>query len=65
MTEYGRDTDGWPDLFKKIAEADILIICSPIWLGQASSECQKTIERLYGHSGELNEKGQYFYYGKV
>ncbi|MFW5659456.1 MAG: flavodoxin family protein, partial [Bacteroidota bacterium] len=33
--------------------------------GEKSSVCTQVIERLYGHSGELNEKGQYAYYGKV
>lgn len=65
MTEYGWDIDEWPALFKRIRNADILIVGTPIWLGQQSSETQKLIERLYAMSGETNEKGQYIYYGKV
>ncbi|QDO94042.1 flavodoxin family protein [Formosa sediminum] len=65
MTEYGWDTDEWPDLFKRIINADILIIGTPIWLGEKSSEAQKLIERLYAMSGKTNEKGQYLFYGKV
>ncbi len=45
--------------------ADILVIGGPIWLGDNSSETKKVIERLYAHSGELNDKGQWLYYGKV
>ena len=62
MTEYGWDTDEWPSLSKRILGADILIIGTPIWLGEKSSEAQKLIERLYAMSGQTNDKGQYVYY---
>ncbi|MBS4179079.1 flavodoxin family protein [Bacillus sp. FJAT-49731] len=59
------DQDEWPKIFEKVKEADILIIGSPIWLGEQSSLAVKTIERLYGGSSLTNEKGQYLYYNKV
>ncbi|MFC4689931.1 flavodoxin family protein [Dokdonia genika] len=65
MTEHGWDEDEWPQLFEKVRAADILIVGTPIWLGEKSSEAQKLIERLYAMSGQTNEKGQYIYYGKV
>lgn len=65
MTEYGWDTDEWPELFERIFAADILVIGTPIWLGERSSEATKLIERLYAMSGKLNDKGQYLYYGKA
>lgn len=65
MREHGWDTDEWPELYKKVQAADILVICGPIWLGDNSSQTKKIIERLYANSAELNEKGQYAYYGKV
>lgn len=65
MTEYGWDTDEWPELFERIFAADILVIGTPIWLGERSSESTKLIERLYAMSGKLNDKGQYLYYGKA
>ncbi len=65
MTEYGWEKDEWPTLFDRIFEADILIIGTPIWLGEKSSEAQKLIERLYSMSGKQNDKGQYLFYGKV
>lgn len=34
--------------------ADILVLCTPIWLGQISSGCARVIERLYGNSSLLN-----------
>lgn len=59
------DKDEWPEIFEKVKEADILIIGSPIWLGEQSSIATQTIERLYGGSSLTNEKGQYMYYNKV
>lgn len=65
MTEHGWKVDEWPALFKRIIKADILIVGTPIWLGEKSSVAQLLIERLYSMSGKLNDKGQYIFYGKV
>jgi len=65
MTEHGWEVDDWPQIYRKVMAADILVLCSPIWLGEKSSVCQRVIERLYGQSGELNQEGQYAYYGRV
>lgn len=65
MREHGFAQDDWPALFDKVRAADILIIGTPIWLGERSSVCSRVIERLYAMSGMLNDKGQYLYYGKV
>lgn len=65
MREHGWSTDEWPDIFEKIKRADIVVVCGPIWLGDNSSQTKKLIERLYGNSGEVNEKGQWAFYGKV
>ena len=65
MTERGWDHDDWPGILEKVMAADILVIGTPIWLGEKSSVCNLTIERLYSASGQLNEAGQYAYYGRV
>ncbi|HEX9765599.1 MAG TPA: flavodoxin family protein [Nitriliruptorales bacterium] len=65
MTEHGWDHDGWPSIQEQVMAADILVLMTPIWLGEKSSVCSQVIERLYGFSGELNDRGQYAYYGKV
>lgn len=65
MTEHGYDSDEFPGIFDKVMKADILVIGTPIWLGEKSSIATKLIERLYGMSGKQNDKGQYIYYGKV
>lgn len=65
MTDHGWETDEWPQIFENVKSADILVITSPIWLGEKSSVCTKVIERLYAMSGMLNDQGQYAYYGRV
>ena len=65
MTEHGWDSDGWPAVQKQVMDANILVIGTPIWLGDKSSICTRVIERLYGYSGKLNDKGQWAYYGRV
>jgi multimeric flavodoxin WrbA len=65
MTEHGWDTDAWPAIQARVMAADILVLCTPIWLGEKSSVCTKVIERLYASSGDLNAKGQWAYYGRV
>jgi multimeric flavodoxin WrbA len=65
MTEHGWERDDWPEIFQQVMTADILVILSPIWLGEKSSVCTRVIERLYGNSHLLNDAGQYAYYGRV
>lgn len=65
MTEHGWDKDDWPSIQQKVMAANILVIGTPIWLGEESSLCRLVIERLYGFSGELNDHGQYAYYGRT
>ena len=65
MTEYDWESDEWPQIFKEVDAAHILVVGTPIWLGERSSVCSRLIERLYGMSSQLNEEGQYAYYGKV
>ncbi|WP_333585309.1 flavodoxin family protein [Phenylobacterium sp.] len=65
MRQAGFPQDAWPDIQAKVMAADILVIGTPIWLGDKSSVCTRVIERLYGYSGELNDKGQYAYYGRT
>jgi multimeric flavodoxin WrbA len=65
MTEHGWERDDWPTIFEQVEVADILVLCTPIWLGEKSSVCTQVIERLYGNSHLLNEAGQYRYYGRV
>jgi multimeric flavodoxin WrbA len=65
MTEHGWATDAWPEIHRRVMASDILVLAGPIWLGDNSSITKQVIERLYAGSGELNDKGQYAYYGRV
>ncbi|WP_027420957.1 flavodoxin family protein [Crocinitomix catalasitica] len=65
MTTQGVEKDEWPSIFEKIESADILVVGTPIWLGEKSSVATLLIERLYAMSGLQNKKGQYSLYGKV
>jgi len=65
MREHGAERDDWPAIRDKVMAAEILVVMTPIWLGEKSSVCSRVIERLYGSSSELNDAGQYAYYGRV
>lgn len=66
MRKHGAEVDDWPDsVWPKVRDSHILVIGTPIWLGEESSVCRMIIERLYAHSAQKNDKGQYIYYGKV
>lgn len=57
--------DGWPDIHKKILKCDILVIGTPIWLGQRASVCQMVLERMDAMLSETNSVGQFPLYNKV
>jgi multimeric flavodoxin WrbA len=65
MTEHGWARDDWPAIFETVMASDVLVLLTPIWLGEKSSVCTRVIERLYGNSHLLNENGQWSYYGRV
>src|SRR4051794_41629392 len=37
MTDHGWATDDWPVIYEKVEAAHILVLCTPIWLGEKSS----------------------------
>ena len=65
MTEHGWARDDWPAVFARVITADILVLLTPIWLGEKSLVCTQVIERLYGNGHLLNDAGQYAYYGRT
>ncbi|RVT83938.1 flavodoxin family protein [Rhodobacteraceae bacterium CCMM004] len=65
MTAHGWDRDDWPELWDRVHAAQILVVGTPLWLGEESSVCRVLIERLYAMSGVLNDRGQSVFYGKV
>ncbi|MBQ1014444.1 NAD(P)H-dependent oxidoreductase [Micromonospora sp. M51] len=59
------DGDGWPAIRAKLMAAQVLIIATPIWLGQPSSVCKMVLERLDAELSETDAKGRLRTYGKV
>lgn len=58
------DGDEWPKILEKIKQTDILILATPVWLGEKSSISKKVLERLNGCT-DTNDKGQPIFYNKV
>lgn len=57
--------DDWPALRKRILAADILVIGSPIWLGQPSSVAKRVLERMDAFLDERDDMQRMPSYGKV
>lgn len=59
------DGDGWPAIRAKILDAHLLVIATPIWMGQPASVCKVVLERLDAELSETDEQGRLLTYGKV
>jgi multimeric flavodoxin WrbA len=59
------DGDEWPALRAKVLAADILVVATPIWMGQPSSVCKLVLERLDAELAETDDEGRPSLYGKV
>ena len=57
--------DDWPALRDKVMSADIVILGSPIWVGQQSSISKRVLERLDAFLTEGDDSGRLPSYGKV
>ncbi|AXF57181.1 flavodoxin family protein [Salicibibacter kimchii] len=67
---YGITTDAgggdqWPEILTKIKHADIVMVGTPLWIGEKSSIAKKVLERINGSVNLTNEKGQSIFYDKV
>ena len=65
MTEHGWAADDWPAIYEQVMAANILVLLTPVWLGEKSSICSRVVERLYANSHLLNDAGQWAYYGRT
>lgn len=59
------DGDAWPDIRRRILEADILVFGTPIWLGQPSSVAKRVTERMDAFFSETDDNGRMPSFGKV
>lgn len=57
--------DAWPEILKKILAADILVVGTPIWLGQPSSISKRVVERMDAFLGQKDKRGRMPSYNKV
>ena len=59
------DGDAWPAIRDKVLAADVLVMATPTWMGQASSVCMRVLERLDAELSELDDQGRPSVFGKV
>jgi multimeric flavodoxin WrbA len=59
------DGDAWPAIRAKVLQADILVLATPIWMGQPASVCKMVLERLDAEISETDDQGRMLTYGKV
>ena len=59
------DGDEWPKIRQKMLAADILILATPIWMGQPASVCKMVLERLDAELSETDDEGRLLTFGKV
>lgn len=57
--------DAWPALRQRILGSQILVLGTPIWLGQPSSLCKRVLERLDAFLSETDEAGRMASFGRV
>jgi multimeric flavodoxin WrbA len=57
--------DQWPQLRRKVLDAQILVLATPIWLGQPSSVAKRVLERMDAFFDEIGEDGRYPTFGRV
>ena len=57
--------DEWPRIRERLVAADILVLATPIWMGQPSSIAQRLLERLDAELSETDGQGRLQTYGKV
>ncbi len=60
-----KNGDEWPKIRQKIMDADILVIATPTWVGQMSSEALRAIERLDAELSETDDEGRFQTYPRV
>jgi multimeric flavodoxin WrbA len=59
------DGDAWPGIRQQILDADIIVFCTPTWVGHMSSVAQRVIERLDAELSETDDAGRPILYDKV
>jgi multimeric flavodoxin WrbA len=58
------DGDGWPGIRQKLLSAHILVLATPIWMGQPSSVAKMVLERLDAELSETDGHGAFSRMGR-
>lgn len=59
------DGDEWPGLRKQVLDANILVLATPIWMGQPCSIAKRVLERMDAFLSEIDKQGRYPTFGRV
>ncbi|WP_300639301.1 flavodoxin family protein [Nocardioides sp.] len=59
------DGDEWPSIREKILASDIVLLATPIWMGQPSSVAKMVLERLDAEISETDDRGRPILFDKV
>lgn len=65
VTSDEGDGDRWPDVRRRILDAQILVVGTPVWMGQPSSVAKRVLERLDAFLGEEDDAGRMVSYDRV
>jgi multimeric flavodoxin WrbA len=65
VTSNEGEGDAWPAIRSKILAADILLVGTPIWLGQPGSVAKRALERMDAFLEETDDAGRMVSYGKL
>jgi multimeric flavodoxin WrbA len=65
VTSDEGEGDEWPAIREKVLAADILILGTPIWMGQAGSVAKRVMERMDAFLSETDDQGRMPSYSKV
>jgi multimeric flavodoxin WrbA len=57
--------DQWPQIREKMLASDIVVLATPIWLGQPSSVAKMVLERLDAELSATDDQGRMLTFGKV
>lgn len=65
VTSDEGDGDAWPAIRQQILDSNILVLGTPVWMGQPSSVVKRVLERMDAFLGETDDHGRMVSYGRV
>src|SRR5690606_23899995 len=65
VTSDEGDGDDWPSIRESVLAADIVVLGTPVWLGQPSSVAKRVLERMDAFRGGTDDQGRMVSFGRV